>query len=61
VAQALLHDFGGNAVLSLAISLVFEGEQLERLRKNPESAMKWQMLRDLLAVRKPLRKYGHKI
>jgi hypothetical protein len=47
--------------LFLAISLVFAGEQLERLRKNPESAMKWQMLRDLLAVCKPLRKYGHKI
>jgi len=47
--------------LFLAISLVFAGEQLERLRKNPESAMKWQMLRDLLAVRKPLRTYGHRI
>jgi uncharacterized protein involved in exopolysaccharide biosynthesis len=42
--------------LFVAVFLAFARDQLERVRKDPESAVKWQLLVHLLAIRKPLRR-----
>jgi uncharacterized protein involved in exopolysaccharide biosynthesis len=42
--------------LFVAVFLAFAREQLERMRKDPEVSVKWQLLMHLLALRKPLRR-----
>jgi uncharacterized protein involved in exopolysaccharide biosynthesis len=42
--------------LFVAVFLTFAREQLERMHKDPEVSVKWQLLMHLLALRKPLRR-----